>query len=113
MHPYRFPSKRDHVETHAPLGIFVTLAFVAALFVVNACAGWQKDAKTVLDIAQVGCIIENAIKPDPTVAEICKVVDDLKPAMKDVLGKHRLAAAHAQKLGAQSCAATSADAGKD
>ena len=59
----------------------------------------SQNAKTVLDIAQVACIIAHAESTDATVAQVCGVADTLIPDLQRILGEQRKALAKAKKDG--------------
>lgn len=61
------------------------------------CATWQRDVKSVLDVAQVACIIANASSSDATVAQVCGVADVLIPDLQKILATQRAALAKAKK----------------
>ena len=84
-------SKPRGFASRAPLAAVTGVAILIAI--APACALFQKHAKTALDVAQVACIIANATMPDEQVAKACDVLDDLRPAMLDVLRSQRMAIA--------------------
>ena len=84
-------SKPRGFVSRAPLAAVSGVAILIAI--APACALFQKHAKTALDVAQVACIIANATMPDEQVAKACDVLDDLRPAMLDVLQSQRMAMA--------------------
>jgi hypothetical protein len=65
------------------------------------CALFTKqNAKSVLDLAQVACIVENATLGDATVAQVCGIVEALIPDLKTILASQRAAIAKGQHIGA-------------
>ena len=67
---------------------------------VGACSLFTKEnAKTVLDIAKVVCIVANAESDDATVQGICGVIGREVPAMEQLLGEHRRKVASAKAYG--------------
>lgn len=84
----------------------------AALFIINgaACALFTpKNIKTVLDIAQMTCIIANEYRNTPVeVAHACHVAEELIPEVDKMLQAHKAAAK--MKASASPSASTSASA---
>ncbi len=70
----------------------IVFTIIASL---TACSSLfnKSTAKTVLDVANIACIIANATSSDATIQQACGIVDDLLPSMREVLNSHRMAAA--------------------
>lgn len=87
-----------------PLIITPIMLFVLVVGL-HGCALFTKEnARTVLDVAQVTCILANATNDDATVAAVCGVADALLPDLRTILGRQREAVARAQRLGVAPCA---------
>ncbi len=70
--------------------VVFTVAFLAPI----SCSLFTKqNARTALDLADYGCIIANALTADDRVAEVCRISEELKPAMRELLKQHRTAVA--------------------
>ena len=107
--PRGFTRARD-LPTVAAYFVFV---FGLAAFTAS-CKEWLKPARTFLDVARIACIVANAESDDATVQRICGVVDELAPAMREVLAAQRTASRRyaSERLGA--CMGPDAgDAGSD
>lgn len=79
------------------------IGFTAALclMLLPGCSLFtSQNAKTVLDVAQIACIIANAESTDATVAQVCSVADALLPDLQKILGEERKALAKAKKAAA-------------
>lgn len=76
------------------LAVTVAIALVS-LATMSGCAGWQKQAKGILDVAQVACILAHQNMPDSDVAELCDIAQPLWGPMRSVLSNARLASADA------------------
>ncbi len=81
------------------------IGFTGALcllaFCLPGCALFTaQNAKTVLNVAQIACIIAHAESPDATVAQVCGVADVLIPDLEKILGEERKALAKAKKAAA-------------
>lgn len=87
------------MKRHAPFVIVALVAF-ASVFAPACSLFTSKNAKTVLDIAQLTCAIAHAESSDATVAQICGVADALIPDLEKFLSAHRAKVAAARKLGA-------------
>lgn len=75
--------------------VAVTLALALA-----GCALFTREgARSVLDFAQVACILERATLGDAKVAELCSISDALLPLLRDLLAKQRAALAAAREEG--------------
>jgi hypothetical protein len=67
--------------------LFSALALVTQIagIGVSGCAGWKQEAKTVLDIATYECINANSTAPVQQIKDICKIANDLLPALYTIL----------------------------
>ncbi len=80
---------------------FIGAATLALAIALPGCSLFtSQNAKTVLDIAQVACIIAHAESQDATVAQVCNVADTLIPDLQRILGEQRKALAKAKKAAA-------------
>ncbi len=82
------------------IGFTGALMLVAAVALPGCSLFTSQNAKTVLDVAQVACIIAHAESQDATVAQICGVADNLIPDLQKILGEQRKALAAAKKKAA-------------
>lgn len=74
----------------------------------SGCALFTKqNVKTVLDVVQVACAIENATLGDAQIAQVCGIADALIPDIRTILASHRAAMARAR-----AATACGGDAGK-
>jgi len=120
MHPYREPAARPLGElaeqratvsrsaTGAKLAAASSLALAFGLAVAACTPAQRQGARTVLDVAQVLCVIANQALPEGDVARVCGITGPLIGPMRDVLAGARTASARAA---AQARTATCADAG--
>lgn len=78
-------------------GLGRTLVFVAVItFASSACSLFtRQNARSVLDIAQVTCIIARQEAPESDIAKACGVADDLMPDLRRLLAESRAASARA------------------
>ena len=70
-----------------------TLGFVACLGVATAmglgCAGWKRDAKSVVDAATAVCVIANGMSTNAEIMAICGIEQALAPVVDAILSEHR------------------------
>lgn len=90
----------------AAAGVLMLLAFAS----LSACTPGQRGAvRSVLDVAQVACIVAHQELPDSAVADACSVTDPFFGPMREVLASSRKASAKAvaaarANVGAVPCA---------
>lgn len=87
-----------------PLIVTPIMLFLLALAPFGCSVFTKENARTVLDVAQVTCIIANASSDDATVAAVCGVADALLPDLRTILGRQREAVARTRRLGSAPCA---------
>lgn len=68
----------------ASLGLLCSLTLGA-----SACAGWQKEAKSVLDVATTVCVLANAMSTNAEIMTICGIEQSLAPAVDAILSEQR------------------------
>lgn len=99
--------RSDPPKKPPPAGPSIMLiGFVAILATqTTACSLFNaKTLRTILDVAQVTCIIAHQELGDADVAKVCDIADDLIPPMRKVLVESRKASAEAAgKASAQRC----------
>lgn len=96
--------------------VLPVLAMYLGVFGVVSCATIKPIAKTVIDIADVLCLVANATMDDEAVLLTCKIVDEHKDDAKKLLAEHRRTALAMAKMASSPCpvdAGAMKDAGKD
>lgn len=92
-------------------------AIIIATFVgagIEACTpGQRQAARTVLDAAQVACVIANAALSDADVARVCGIVDGLDDPLRKLLAAQREQVAAAEAHGRSVAGCSAADAGAE
>lgn len=69
---------------------YLIVAVCMTLFGASACSPFtSQNAKTVLDVAKVICIVANAESNDVTVKTICNIANAEDAALHSVLNEHR------------------------
>lgn len=68
---------------------------LAALTLAGCNAPAKDVGNALIDIATADCVIANAALQDPDVMKVCKVVEAIAPAVKQLLFSHRRAAERA------------------
>lgn len=59
---------------------------------VMACSLFTKsNAKTALNVVDEACVLEHAFLDEATINEVCKIEQDLSPAVHDLVGAARMA----------------------
>ena len=79
----------------------LSIATAIASILLASCALFTKEnARTVLDISQVLCVVAHAETDDQSVQQICGIADALVPDLRRLLAEQRTAVARAQRAGA-------------
>lgn len=65
---------------------------VLSVALIPACASWQKDTKTVLDVLTEACVVEHMTWANAEIEAFCGVAKELIPAVESLLAEQRAAA---------------------
>jgi len=67
------------------------------LLVLVSCASWsdgdRRTARTVLDVAQMSCVIANIVMDEAALKEACHITDELAPEFRKLLNASKTVAA--------------------
>lgn len=87
----------------------VSAAFILALTTASCTPGERRAARSAFNFIELGCMLENSMLGDETVAKVCNIADDAIPDMKKFLAQQKAAA---NKYAASLSGCSKVDAGK-
>ncbi len=79
------------------IGFSGAAVFALSLALPGCALFTSQNAKSVLDVVQVACIIANADSADAAIVQVCGIADVLIPDLKQILSAERTALAKAKK----------------
>lgn len=87
----------DAVKTPRPRGLTrievmagaMTVGMLGAALAGFGCAGWKREAKSVIDTATAVCVLANGMSTNAEIMAICGIEQSLAPVVDAILSEHR------------------------
>lgn len=98
--------REDKTQPPMPPAI---IAGGAAMLAIACTPAQRQTVRTVLDVAQVACIVAHQTFDDPTVARVCGIADDAIGPMRVILSESRYQSAQAATSALEHAGATTCE----